>query len=130
MMGSVLKKRRLMPDLVVSSPANRAAMTARIIAASLKYPLENIEYNEALYEISTPGLIRVVKQIDDEVDGAMVVGHNPSITGMANYIADQSIGNVPTCGIYCVALDLSSWADITERCGDPKFFEFPKKPIA
>ena len=126
-MGSVLKKRKILPDLVISSPANRAAMTARMMAASIDYPLEAIEYDEALYEISTRNLIRVVQRIDDGVNHAMVVGHNPSITGMANYIADRSIDNVPTCGVYCVALDLSSWTDITERCGDLILFDFPRK---
>jgi len=126
-MGKVLKKLKVAPDLVLSSPANRAAMTARIIAASITYPLENIRYNEAIYESSESALIHVVKRIDDAVNKAMVVGHNPAINGMANYIADQSISNIPTCGVFCVDLDISSWTKISEHCGKLKFFEFPKK---
>jgi phosphohistidine phosphatase len=126
-MGKVLKKIKVAPDLVLSSPANRAAMTARIIAASINYPLENIRYNEAIYEFSESALIHVVKRIDDAVNKAMVVGHNPAINGMANYIADQSISNIPTCGVFCVELDISSWTKISEHCGKLKFFEFPKK---
>jgi len=126
-MGKVLKKLKVAPDLVLSSPANRAAMTARIIAASINYPLENIRYNEAIYEFNENALIHVVKQIDDAVNKAMVVGHNPAINGMANYIADQSRSNIPTCGVFCVELDISSWTKISEHCGKLKFFEFPKK---
>ncbi len=126
-MGKVLKKLKVAPDLVLSSPANRAAMTARIIAASINYPLENIRYNEAIYEFSESALIHLVKRIDDAVNKAMVVGHNPAINGMANYIADQSISNIPTCGVFCVDLDISAWTKISEHCGKLKFFEFPKK---
>ena len=126
-MGKILKKLKVTPDLVLSSPANRAAMTARIIAASINYPLENIRYGEAIYEFSESALIHVVKQIDDAVNKAMVVGHNPAINGMANYIADQSISNIPTCGVFCVDLDISSWAKIFKHGGKFKFFEFPKK---
>ena len=126
-MGKVLKKLKVAPDVVLSSPANRAAMTARIIAASINYPLENIRYNEAIYEFSESALIHGVKRIDDAVNKAMVVGHNPAINGMANYIADQSISNIPTCGVFCVELDISSWTKISEHCGKLKFFEFPKK---
>ena len=126
-MGKVLKKLKVASDLVLSSPANRAAMTARIIAASINYPLENIRYNEAIYEFSESALIHLVKRIDDAVNKAMVVGHNPAINGMANYIADQSISNIPTCGVFCVELDISSWTKISEYCGKLKFFEFPKK---
>ena len=126
-MGKILKKLKVAPDLVLSSPANRAAMTARIIAASINYPLENIRYNEAIYEFSESALIHVVKRIDDAVNKAMVVGHNPAINGMANYIGDQPISNIPTCGVFCVELDISSWTKISEHCGKLKFFEFPKK---
>ena len=126
-MGSVLKKLKVAPDLVISSPANRAAMTARIIAAAISYPLENILYSETIYEFSENVLIHVVKQIDDAVNKAMVVGHNPAINGLANYIGDQPISNIPTCGVFCVELDISSWVKIAEHCGKLKFFEFPKK---
>ncbi len=126
-MGKVLKKLKVAPDLVISSPANRAAMTTRMIVAAINYPLENIRYSEAIYEFSEKALIHVVKQIDDAVNKAMVVGHNPALNGLANYIGDQPIGNIPTCGAICVELDISSWANINANCGKLKFFEFPKK---
>jgi phosphohistidine phosphatase len=111
-MGKVLKKLKVAPDLVISSPANRAATTARIIAAAINYPLESIRYSEAIYEFSENALIHVVNQIDDTVNKAMVVGHNPAINGLANYIGDQPISNIPTCGVFCVELDISSWTKV------------------
>jgi len=126
-MGKILKKLKVAPDLIISSPANRAAMTTRIIAAALDYPLENIRFSEAIYEFSEKALINVVKQIDDAVNQAMVVGHNPAINGLANFIGDQPISNIPTCGVFCVELDISAWANINALCGKLKFFEYPKK---
>lgn len=126
-MGRILKKLKVAPDLIISSAANRAAMTARIIAAALDYPLENIRFSEAIYEFSEKALINVVKQIDDAVNQAMVVGHNPAINGLANFIGDQPISNIPTCGVFCVELDISAWANINAHCGKLKFFEYPKK---
>lgn len=126
-MGSILRELKASPDIIVSSPANRAAMTARIIAAALDYPLDDIRYSEAIYEFGEKALIEVVKEIDDDVNQAMVVGHNPATNGLANYIGDQSIGNIPTCGVFCVELDIASWSNIKEHCGKVKFFEYPKK---
>ncbi len=126
-MGKVLKKLHVAPDLVIASPANRAATTARIIASAVNYSLVNIRYSETIYDFSENALIHVVQQIDDSVNKAMVVGHNPAINGLANYIGDQPVGNIPTCGVYCVELDISSWIKISEHCGKLKFFEFPKK---
>lgn len=128
-MGNVLAKLKVKPDLILSSPANRAAMTARVIAAAIDYRLEDIQYSEAVYEFSENALIEVVKQFADDVKKAMIVGHNPAINGLANYIGDQSISNIPTCGIFCAELDISSWGDIDAQCGKMKFFEFPKKHV-
>ncbi|MGD8342156.1 MAG: histidine phosphatase family protein [Desulfobacterales bacterium] len=126
-MGSILKELNVSPDLIVSSPANRAAMTARIMAVALDYPLEDIRYSEAVYEFGEKALMDVVKEIDDDVNQAMVVGHNPATNGLANYIGDQPVGNIPTCGVFCVELDIASWSNIKARCGKVKFFEYPKK---
>ncbi len=126
-MGTILKKLKVAPDLIISSPANRAAMTARIIADKISYPLEKIRYSESIYEFSEDALIPVIKQIDDRVNKAMVVGHNPAANGLANYIGDRPISNIPTCGVCCVELDISSWAKISDHCGKVKFFEYPKK---
>jgi len=126
-MGQLLKKLKVTPDLIISSPANRAATTARIIAAKINFALENIRYSETIYEFSEGTLIQVVKHIDDGVAKAMVVGHNPGLNGLANYLGDQSISNIPTAGIYCLDLNIASWTKIRENCGKLKFFEFPKK---
>jgi phosphohistidine phosphatase len=126
-MGKILNKLKVRPDLIISSPANRAAMTARIIAAAINYPLENIVYSETIYDFSEDALVHVIKKIDASVNSAMVVGHNPATNGLANYIGDQPISNIPTCGVCCVELDISSWSNIGKNCGKISFFEYPKK---
>jgi phosphohistidine phosphatase len=126
-MGKILKKRNVAPDLILSSPANRASMTARIIAAKINYPLEKIRYSENIYEFSVNALIEVVSHMDDVINKAMLVGHNPALTELANYIGDQPISNIPTSGVFCAELDIPSWAGISDRCGRLIFFEYPKK---
>ena len=126
-MGSVLKKLKVAPDLVISSPANRAATTARIIADSIDYPLEKIQYGETIYASSEYDLLQVIQQLDNAVNRLMLVSHNPALTDLANSIADTAISNIPTCGVICVSINISSWAKIEGQRGKLKFFEFPKK---
>jgi len=126
-MGEILKKIEVSPDLIISSPATRAATTARIIADKINYPLDEIRYSETLYTYSEDVLIPVIKNINDTVKKVMLIGHNPAFTNLANYICNQRVSNIPTCGVFCADLDVSSWAKIGEHCGKLKFFEFPKK---
>jgi len=104
-------------------------MTARIIADKISYPLEKICFSESIYEFSANALIDVIKHLDDVVDKAMLVGHNPALTELANYIGDKAISNIPTGGVFCAELDIPSWAKIGNRCGKLTFFEFPKKHV-
>ena len=126
-MGTILKKLKVAPDLILSSPANRASMTARIIADKIGYPLDKIRYSESIYEFSANALIDIIEQLEDGVDKVMLVGHNPALTDLANYIGDKAISNLPTGGVFCADLNIPSWAKISDRCGKVKFFEFPKK---
>jgi phosphohistidine phosphatase len=126
-MGTILNKLKVLPDLILSSPANRAAMTARIIADKIGYPLEKIHYSESIYEFSANALIDVIRQLDDVVNKVMLVGHNPALTDLANYFGDKPISNIPTSGVFCADLDIPSWAKTSDHCGKLIFFEFPKK---
>ncbi|MBN1102670.1 MAG: histidine phosphatase family protein [Deltaproteobacteria bacterium] len=129
LMGTVLKKLKTAPHLMISSPANRAAMTARMIAGGIDYPLDRILYSEVLYMSDKKALLDVIKNMDDVVSRAMLIGHNPAITELAAYISDRRITNIPTCGACRIDLDITSWIDIDKNCGKMRFFEFPKNHV-
>ena len=126
-MGAILKKLKVAPDLIISSPANRASTTARIVAHHINYSLEEIQYSENIYEFSANALIDVIEHLNDDIKKVMLVGHNPALTDLANYIGDTPISNIPTSGVFCADLDIPSWAKISDSCGKLKFFEYPKK---
>lgn len=127
-MGQLLQSKNIIPDLILSSPANRAAMTARIIAENLSLPYHRINYNDLIYEAGSETLFDVVRTINSSVVSAILVGHNPGITTFANLVANHRVGNIPTCGIYGVELNIASWQEISEKCATFKFFEYPNKP--
>lgn len=125
-MGRFLKDKDIMPDIIISSPAVRASMTARIISDILSYPLSHVKYSDEIYEADTTSLLKVVSRVDDKFNSTMLIGHNPGMTYFANMLASARIDNIPTCGIFCTELDISSWQEILENCGTFKFFKFPK----
>jgi phosphohistidine phosphatase len=127
LMGSILKKLDAKPDLLISSPAARASMTARIISEQMNYPLEKIRYDESVYASNENELLHIIAEIDDRVTKAMLIGHNPGLTSLANLIGDSPISNIPTSGVCCIELSISSWKEIWKHRGKVKFFEYPKK---
>jgi phosphohistidine phosphatase len=126
-MGKILHQLKFSPDLIITSPASRAAMTARTFAFEIKYPLDRIQYLASVYESNERNLIQLLREVDDNIEKIMLVGHNPALTYLANNIGDYPISNIPTCGVYWVTLGINVWSGIKENSGKLKYFEFPKK---
>jgi phosphohistidine phosphatase len=95
---------------IVSSTALRARTTADEYAAVFR--LEVADETE-LYAAPARTILRIAADLPDEVDVAMLVGHNP---GMADAVAELTGEHVefPTCAVAECAVDVDSWAELTE----------------
>jgi phosphohistidine phosphatase len=127
MMGDLLKGMNVMPELIISSPATRALATARLLADHIKYPLSKIRVEEEIYEAWRENLVEVLKRTDNSAKSVMLIGHNPGLQLLAEFLAEFSHENIPTCGIVGIELQINDWDDIKQGCGKIMFFEYPKK---
>ena len=80
--GSWLARAGLAPDLVLVSPARRAAQTWSLAVASLPPDLRSV-VDERIYENTLEGVLSAIREIPDDVQTLAVVGHNPSIGELA-----------------------------------------------
>lgn len=126
-MGSRLAERDSMPDLMISSPANRALTTAEIIADAIEYPADEIVVDERIYGADVTDWLQVIQNLDDALDCVMCFGHNPGLTDLVNYITPYYINNVPTCGILELVFDVDTWADVGRVDPIEVDFDYPKK---
>ena len=67
-MGKVLNERNIFPDLIISSPAERAFITAQTIAEQINYPLKDIQTFDRLYHGGFKDLLVTLKGIDQNID--------------------------------------------------------------
>ena len=127
MMGRRLAERGFDTGLMMTSPAARAVATAEAIAEEIEYPLTEIVANERLYGADQFELLEVIRGIDDSLDEVVLVGHNPGLTDLVDYLSAHPIGNVPTCGIVELVLDVDSWALIDRTRPTNVDFDYPRK---
>ncbi len=125
-MGKRLAKRGLIPDLMLSSPANRALTTCKVIAKALDYPIEAIETDEDIYHACVNTLLNVVQNIDDTWNTVCLFGHNPGFTDFANELTHSDIYNIPTCGVFACRFEVDSWKEVGLGKGTRIFYDFPK----
>jgi phosphohistidine phosphatase len=127
MMGKRLAAKKQIPDLIISSPANRAIKTARAIARELGYSQEKIKQKKKVYMASVEELMTVIHKINDQHQHVMLFGHNPTLNELSFYLTNRRVGNIPTCGVFCIDFEISSWKEVAEKKGRFIYFDFPKK---
>jgi phosphohistidine phosphatase len=126
-MGQRLLARNVRPSLILSSRANRAITTARVIAGAIGYPLEFIQTERELYLASPDTILDIVVGNGERFNDVMIAGHNPGLTELANMISDARIDNIPTCGVFAVDANISDWSELRKKPGKLAWFDYPKK---
>ena len=119
-----LKKLIALPELIISSDANRALTTAKIFISNFGLKEEDIILDHELYDFGGTGLVNVIKTCDDSINTLMVFGHNYAMTYFVNTYGDKPIANVPTSGFTYIELDIDNWKDL--KNGETKLTVFPR----
>jgi phosphohistidine phosphatase len=126
-MGQRLAGKALSPDLIVTSPAKRALKTAKMVAGEIGYPKKKLVINERVYLADVVELMSVLHEIDNNYKDVFLVGHNPGLTDLVNDLMDESILNVPTCGVVRATFNIETWKALGKGRGELEFFDYPKR---
>lgn len=121
-----LKKIGIQPDLIVSSTAIRAKMTATYFAELLDYQNRQVRVINQIYEASTKDVFNIIRALSNDYNTILIFGHNPTFTTIANHFSDTMIMNVPTCGMFGVQFKTEKWQNFTESPSNFLFFDYPK----
>ncbi|QQM44280.1 SixA phosphatase family protein [Streptomyces liliifuscus] len=79
-------------DLALCSTATRTRETWKLAVHELPHRPKTV-YEERLYEVSPGELIAVLNETPDDVQNALLIGHNPGVQGLADILAGQSEGD-------------------------------------
>ena len=121
-----LNERQIIIDLMISSPAKRAIETAYLVSKGLQYPMEKIMLERKIYEGSYDRILDIVYSTSDNVDKLMIVGHNPTITQVANLFIHPGIDYLPTSGIVAISFQTEKWEKVPTSEKKQEFLIFPK----
>ena len=116
-MGKLLSDYNISPDLMVSSTALRASGTAELISDQLKLPVGKLEYLDQIYEASVRSLFNYICDLNVEYKTVVIVGHNPVLVYLGEYLTKKAINKLVPCGILQIGFDLNSWSEVSEGNG-------------
>ena len=126
-MGKLIVDKGEKPDLLISSPANRALSTAKAFGGALGLVENDIIIDRTIYGAGAQQLLELVQDQDDLYKSIMLFGHNPTFTSFVNLLTGNNIMNVVTCGVIRIDFEFSSWTNIDFGSGRLVYYEYPKK---
>ena len=89
--GQWMNENNHIPQKIISSPALRAKETIELVTEQIsKFNLEDLTYEDELYLAGFTQLIEFINTFKDKVQSLMLVGHNPGIENLVNYLCDRS----------------------------------------
>jgi phosphohistidine phosphatase len=110
-MGELVREHRLTPDVIISSDAVRARLTAEAVAEEARYEGE-ILLDRRLYIASPAGILAVLRAVRETKAGTvMIVGHNPGLEELVEHLTGEQ-QDLPTAALARIVLPIDRWRDL------------------
>jgi len=112
-MGRLIRELDLVPDLIITSTANRAFSTAELVALESGFE-EEIRSTRHLYHAWTEEFLEVLGRVPEECNRVMIVGHNPGLEELIEQLTGQQ-ERMPTAALAQIQLPIDRWRDVNEE---------------
>ncbi|SVC27495.1 uncharacterized protein METZ01_LOCUS280349 [marine metagenome] len=124
LMGQRIREYGLHLDAIITSTAERAQETSKLIAKEMAYEIEDIDLESDLYHASREVFINILSKQQNR--NIAMVGHNPGIQDFSYWLSSEPTVNFPTCGVIHISFSLDNWTEISKNSGKAMRFEYPK----
>ena len=109
-MGQLVHELGLAPDVIISSDAVRARVTAAAVADALGVA-DEIRLERRLYLATPSDIIAVLRSVPVSAATAMIVGHNPGLEQLAERLTGEA-NELPTAALAQISLPIERWRDL------------------
>jgi len=109
-MGELVREYGLIPDVVLSSDAVRARLTAEAVAEAARYAGE-ILLDPRLYLAWPDDILSLLQRVREKAETVMIVGHNPGLEKLVEQLTGEW-QDLPTAALAQIGLPLDQWRDL------------------
>jgi phosphohistidine phosphatase len=109
-MGTLVREHGLIPDVVISSDAVRARLTAEAVVEAARYAGE-ILLDRRLYLAGPADILALLRTAGGKAGSVMIVGHNPGFEELVAQLTGEQ-QDLPTAALAQIALPIDQWRDL------------------
>ena len=108
--GRLVREHGLMPDVVISSDAVRARLTAEAVVEAARYAGE-ILLDRRLYMAGPADVLSLLRTVGEKAEAVMIVGHNPGLEELVAQLTGER-QDLPTAALAQIVLRIDQWRDL------------------
>lgn len=112
-MGQLLAAQGLVPDLIVTSSAERARATAAAAAEAAGHRGE-VRVEPRLYLAEPDLILALLRAVPNQVSRLLIVGHNPGLESLCTRLTGEAV-RLPTGALAHLELPRDRWEDLAAR---------------
>ena len=101
----------LKPDLIISSSANRAATTAKLLNQQFDLEPDCVVFEDSLYLARPKAYLDALSLLAGGFSRPMVIGHNPGLESLVFHLTGEA-EVVPTACVSHVLLGITDWEEL------------------
>jgi len=110
-MGVLVREYGLLPDVIISSDALRARLTAEAVTEAARYGGE-ILLDPRLYLAGPADILSLLPGVRENAETVMIVGHNPGLEQLVEQLTGRR-HDLPTAALAQIRLPIDHWRDLT-----------------
>jgi phosphohistidine phosphatase len=111
-MGRLIREEGLIPDIILSSTALRARMTAESVTDQCGYAGEII-YLDELYAADPQTLLEALIRLPEEYSRVLMIAHNPGLEELVERLTGK-YRPMPTAALAYLMIPVQLWQDLAE----------------
>ena len=130
--GVWLAQHELQPDYIISSPAERALVSAQKCCKAMGLGVQQIQPDPRVYAADIDMLLTVLAECPEQAKRVMLVGHNPTLEGLLSWLSNEDIPMpedgklLPTATLARLKIN-KSWNSLKQGCATLESITRPRE---
>ncbi len=125
-MGERLLQQAIRPEMVLSSPAERAIKTCHTMCSILDFPVGQVQVESEIYFARDVNyFFQLFQKLEEGSNQLFMFGHNPYISSLASaLVPNLTMFTMSVCGVFRASFPVDLWAEILP--GEGKYLSYDK----
>lgn len=106
-LANKIVQKEIVIESILCSSATRTRETCQLILD--KIPITHVKFSEELYECDLTNLLKELKQVENQTNHLLLIGHNPGLSALVSYLTGEFFLSMSPGDFVQLSLEIDDW---------------------